>query len=423
MIKFLFTGLMRDRGRSLMPTLVVTLGVMLTVFMYCYLLGVMGDMIEYNANFSTGHVKITTQSYLENIDQKPNDLALINTSELKAELNEMFPDIEWAERISFGGLLDVPDENGETRIQGTVAGMAFDLLSDSKEIERINLKRALQKGNLPTSPNEILISDELADKMDIAIGEPVTLISSTMMGGMAIYNFNVCGTVTFGSSALDRGGIVTDISGIRMALDMDDATSELLGYLDSEVYYDEKAKEVAATFNQKYANSNDPFKPVMIRLQEQSFLAEYLDLVDSMGGLVISLFMIVMAIVLWNTGLIGGLRRYGEVGVRLAMGEGKGHIYRSMIIESILIGIVGSIFGTILGLGFAYLLQEVGIDVSGMMKNSTMMMQSVFRAKITPPAFYIGFIPGIFSIVLGTMLAGVGIYKRKTAQLFKELEH
>jgi hypothetical protein len=28
----------------------------------------------------------------------------------------------------------------------------------------------------------------------------------------------------------------------------------------------------------------------------------------------------------------------------------------------------------------------------------------------------------VISTVVGTMLAGVGIYKRKTAQLFKELE-
>jgi putative ABC transport system permease protein len=129
-----------------------------------------------------------------------------------------------------------------------------------------------------------------------------------------------------------------------------------------------------------------------------------------------------MSIVLWNTGLIGGLRRYGEIGVRLAVGEEKGHIYRSMIFESIFIGIIGSFLGTLIGLGFSYWLQEVGIDIGDMMKNSKMMMPTVIRSNITPTAYYLGFIPGLFSVVLGTMLSGIGIYKRKTAQLFKELE-
>jgi len=51
------------------------------------------------------------------------------------------------------------------------------------------------------------------------------------------------------------------------------------------------------------------------------------------------------------------------------------------------------------------------------------MIPSVFRAKIDSPAYYLGFIPGLFSVVLGTMLSGIGIYKRKTASLFKELEN
>ena len=63
-----------------------------------------------------------------------------------------------------------------------------------------------------------------------------------------------------------------------------------------------------------------------------------------------------------------------------------------------------------------------GIDISSMTQDSTMMMQNVMKAKITTDAYYIGFIPGLIATVLGTALAGIGIYKRKTAQLFKELQ-
>ena len=51
-----------------------------------------------------------------------------------------------------------------------------------------------------------------------------------------------------------------------------------------------------------------------------------------------------------------------------------------------------------------------------------MMYPSVIRAKITKETYYIGFFPGLFSTVFGTALSGIGIYKRQTAQLFKELE-
>ena len=423
MIKFLFIGLIRDRGRSLMPVLIVAIGVMLSVFMYCYLLGLMGDMIDFNARFATGHVKIMTQAYAENQDQNPNDLALLETNILIENLKMEFPDMDWVQRIKFGGLIDVPDENGETLTQGTGIGMAYDIISgNSTEVERMNLEKALVKGTLPKNKNEILLSDDFAEKLNVSPGQSITLISSTMYGEMAISNFKVVGTIIFGTAVLDKGGIVADISGIQEALNMENAAGEILGFLNSKVYLDEEAMNIAAVFNEKHNTPDDEFSPIMKRLKEQSFLSSYLDLVDSMQGIIITMFILVMAIVLWNTGLIGGLRRYGEIGVRLAIGENHGHIYKMMIYESILIGLVGSVIGTIVGLFLAYLMQEIGIDISSIMRNNTLMMQSVFRAKITPPAFYIGFIPGIFAIVLGTMLSGIGIYRRKTAQLFKELE-
>jgi putative ABC transport system permease protein len=160
----------------------------------------------------------------------------------------------------------------------------------------------------------------------------------------------------------------------------------------------------------------------MKSLSHQGSMGQYVKMADYWANYITVFFVFAMSLVLWNAGLLGGLRRYGEIGVRLAMGEEKGHVYRTMIFESVMIGLAGSVIGTILGLFFAWLLQKYGIDISGMMKTSSLMMPPTIKARITPPDFYIGFIPGLFSTVLGTMLSGRGIYKRQTARLFKELE-
>jgi putative ABC transport system permease protein len=147
-----------------------------------------------------------------------------------------------------------------------------------------------------------------------------------------------------------------------------------------------------------------------------------MDQISKVGGLVVFVFVLSMSLVFWNAGLLGGLRRYIEFGTRLAIGEDYSHIYRTMIYESVLIGIAGSITGTIVGLSLSLYLQNHGIDIGSMMKSSSIMMPAVFHARITAPAFFIGFIPGLLSTIAGTALSGIGIYKRKTAQLFKELE-
>jgi putative ABC transport system permease protein len=179
---------------------------------------------------------------------------------------------------------------------------------------------------------------------------------------------------------------------------------------------------VARRFNEVFTKSDDEFSPVMVPLGQQSNFEEYLNYAEAMGAVIVGIFVLAMSIVLWNSGLMNGLRRYGEIGVRLAMGESKGRLYRSMIFESCFIGIAGSILGTALGLAVSYYMQYTGIDFGDMMPKSSMLISNVIRAQVTPASYFIGFFPGVFASVTGAMFAGIGIYKRQTAQLIKELE-
>lgn len=419
---FLFKGLMRDRTRSLLPIIVVALGVMITVFLQSYMSGVLGDSIESTANFTTGHLKVMTKAYNQNMSQLPNDLALTGVDTLKENLQKQYPEISWTDRIQFGGLLDAPDSEGETRSQGSVMGMGIRLIGTDDEINRMNLRSNLKRGKFPSQAGEILLSDQLFRKMNLHLGDKVTLISSSMYGDMAMYNFKVSGTMHFGINVLDRGTMFADIADVRLALNMENAAGEVLGFLKNASYDDKLAIKIANTYNKQRVNTGDEFTPIMLPLRDMNGMAYFVAYAEQIQFIIVSIFIFAMSIVLWNAGLLGGLRRYGEFGLRLAIGEEKHEIYRSLVVEAFLIGVVGSIIGVILGLIISWYMQEYGIDVGEMMKDSTFMMPTVLRSHISFTTFYIGFIPGIFSTVIGAMLAGIGIYKRQTANLFKELE-
>lgn len=425
MIKFLLKGIIGDKSRSLLPAIIITIGVTLTIVLSGTLRGIMGDMIDQNARFDTGHVKIMTKPYAENIAQIPNDLALLDVKEMKGQLAKEYPTIEWVERIKFGGLADVPDSSSlsGSKGQGPAVGFAYDLFSeDSKEVERLNILSSIVKGSLPSKPREVLIGDQLAENLKIKLGDEVTYMGSTMNGSMTFENFIVAGTVKFGMAAMDKGAIIMDISDVKKVLDMEDAVGELLGYLPGAIYNDEEAQQLVTSFNEKYSISTDEFAPIMLSLKEQNGLASYIDYVDYFAAIFVGVFVFAMSIVLWNTGLLGGLRRFKEFGIRLALGETKGHIYKTLVYEAFFIGLVGSIIGTVIGLAGVYYLQQNGIDYGDELKGSTMLMPTIMRAKFTGDLLYIGFIPGWFAMVFGNMLSGIGIYKRSTASLFKDLE-
>lgn len=423
MIKFLFKGLIRDRSRSFFPLFTVAAGVLLTVVLYNWLGGFEDSLIRTSARLDAGHVKVMTRAYAEEADQIPNDLALVETGALLESLKTHYFGLIWTPRIKFGGLLDIPDENGETKAQGPVAGIAVDLFSPGgKEREILNLGKAVVRGRLPENTGEILISDAFARKLGVEPGETATLISSTMYGSMSMANFIVSGTIRFGVMAMDRGAMVADLGDVRSTLDMQDSAGEILGFFDDLLFRDKKAIPLAASFNSRYEKTDDEFAPMMVTLKEQGGLGDMLNMTQQYIWIFYSIFIAVMSIVLWNAGLMGSLRRYGEMGMRLAIGENHGHIYRTLVLESTVIGFFGTVFGTLLGLAISYYLQAKGINIASLMENASIMMPEVMRARVSLSSYVVGFIPGMLATLIGSSISGLGIYKRQTAQLFKELE-
>ena len=427
MMYFLIKGLLRDRSRSLFPVIIITITVTIVIFAIGFMKGSMNSVFQSTAVIISGHEKVVTRAYKEESQMLPNDLALLNVDQIIRNLDKEYPDHFWSPRITFGGLLDMPDKNGETKDQGPVYALGIDLLkTGSRIIEIWELDKNLVNGRLPKTFNEALIGQKLADKLNITVGDTATYIGTTMHNAFTTYNFTIVGTFDLQKGQADSQMMLVDISGARKALDMENAASEILGFTHSLFYDDDKAVSLRSNYNENYSDSSDIFSPVMMALRDSSQqMGDMVEFVDAFLMIIGTIFLIIVMVVLWNMGLMNGLRRYGEIGLRLAMGESKGVVYRSMIVEAVIIGLTGTMIGTGLGLSIVYYVQENGIDYSEVvatMSTASMVMPNVFYAKITPDLYYIGFIPGLIATVLGTMLAGIAIYKREMAQLFKELE-
>ena len=426
MLKFVLKGILRDRSRSLFPIIVVSLIVALVIFNRGFLVGTMNGMFRDTAVISSGHVKIMTHAYQKESQLLPNDLALMNVGEIVEILHLVYPDYFWSPKISFAGLLDLPDEQGETKSQGPVMAYGIDFLSDnSRQHELWELEKRIVTGRMIQKSDDALVGHKLADKLGLSLGDRVTYIGTTMNNAFTTFNFTVVGTFNLGMGPLDKQMMLVDIEGARQALDMEDAASEILGFTHDLYYNDDNAITIRNEFNANHSDTTDIFRSSMIALRDANQMGTMIDLVDWSVFIILGIFLSIAMIVLWNMGIMSGLRRYGEIGVRLAMGETKGQVYRSLILESVIIGTIGTIVGTLIGLPLTYYVQEVGIDYSAAFENlnsTTMIMSTVFYTKVTPDLYYIGIIPGVLATVFGTMLAGRAIYKREMAQLFKELE-
>ena len=426
MIKFLAKGLIRDKTRSLFPTIIITITVAIVIFALGFMRGMLNSVFLDTAIIISGYQKVVTKAYKEEIQMLPLDLALLDVKDMISDLKRNYPNYFWSPRINFGGLIDIPDDNKETRSQSPVMAIGIDFFSnDSRQTELWELNKIIIDGNPPKSSNEILISSKLAKKLEVSTGQEATFIGSTMDNAFTTYNFNISGVFNLNKGQTDKQMILLDISGAQKALDMQGAATEILGFTNDLFYDDKNAIEIRSNFNRTNNHSSDIYSPIMIALRDTSQMGTMVDFSNAALAVIGGIFLVIVMIVLWNMGLMNGLRRYGEIGLRLAMGESKGQVYRSMITEAIIIGLTGTIFGTGLGISITYYFQENGISYAEALEEmalTDMVMPNIFYSKVTPDLFYVGLLPGLLATVLGTMLAGLAIYRREMAQLFKELE-
>ena len=426
MIKFLAKGLIRDKTRSLFPTIIITITVAIVIFALGFMRGMLNNVFLDTAVIMSGYEKVVTRAYKKEMQMLPLDLALMDIEKMISDLNRDHPNYFWSPRINFGGLIDIPDENKETRSQSPIMAIGIDFFSNkSRQTELWKLDQIIVDGHPPRSPNDILISSKLAKKLEVSTGQEATFIGSTMDNAFTTYNFNISGIFNLNKGQTDKQMILLDIAGAQEALDMDEAATEILGFTNDLFYNDEDAIEIRSSFNETNRDSSDIFTPIMIALRDTNQMGTMVDFSNAALAVIGGIFLVIVMIVLWNMGLMNGLRRYGEIGLRLAMGESKGQVYRSMITEAVIIGLTGTLLGTGLGLSITYYVQENGISYAEALEEmalKNMVMPNVFYSKVTPDLFYVGLLPGLLATVLGTMLAGLAIYRREMAQLFKELE-
>ena len=431
MITFLFKGILRDKSRFLFPFLIVTIGVALVISLVGFMEGTMMGMIDNTANLDTGHLRLVNKPFYDEEHLRPLDRSLAAQKETREWLEKNSSDkVKWCPRIRWGAILDVPDEKGDTVSQTPIVGMALELKNKgSLELKRLRLDESLVGGKFPELKNEMLMGDQLAKTLGIELGREVTLIGQSFDGGLVADNYRVVGLVKFGVSAMDKKMVLIDLSDAQNSFYMEDMITDWLGFMPARFSLN-KYEEIKRNMTQPLSQwiEKPPIswakddRPILLTIRDQQNIGSMTDKFNIIKGFVVGIFTFLMILVLWNAGILNGIHRYGEMGLRLAFGESHWKVIFNLGVEGLFIGILGTITGCLFGGAFAWYLQEVGINMGDSFAQSGLMINDIVRASLTTGAFIQGIVPGVFASVAGNLVASLAIFKRSEANLFRELE-
>ena len=218
----------------------------------------------------------------------------------------------------------------------------------------------LADGEWPSGDGEIAIDKATAEKQGFAIGQTVGAF-----GDGPVSDYRVSGIVTFGSADSLGGATITvfDLGTaqklfdkrakfdlIRVGASPGTSEAELVSQIQPLLSETTQVKGAEA---QAAADSKET--------QEGMSIIKYVLL--GFGG--ISLF--VGSFVIANTLAITVAQRMRELATLRTLGASRGQVLRSVVLESVAIGVIGSVAGLFLGLGIAVglmaLLETLGIEL------------------------------------------------------------
>ena len=223
--------------------------------------------------------------------------------------------------------------------------------------------------------------------------------------------------------------VLIDLADAQQTFYMENMVTDWLGFLPASYSYD-KYEKIKHRIEQglKTLTQNPPEdwasddEPIVLSILDQRNIGEIIRKFELIRGVIVLIFTFLMVLVLWNAGLINGIHRYGEMGLRLAMGETHKALMASLAGEAFAIGLLGAVAGCLAGGTVVYFLQEVGVDMGDAMAQSGMMINDVVRGRLTVEGFIRGVIPGMTASVAGSLIASLAIFQRSEANLFRELE-
>ena len=220
----------------------------------------------------------------------------------------------------------------------------------------------ITSGHAPRGADEVMVDADTADKHHLKIGDELRTIAMTgevraRISGIASFTVTNPGaavvfldTATAQQKLLGRAGVFTHIS-VTAASGVDDAqlkrnVAAALG--DQGAYKLQTQKEAAASNKDSMGSFLDVMKYAMLGFAGIAFL--------------VGIFLIV------NTFSMLVAQRTREIGLMRAIGSSRKQVNRSVLVEAVLLGVVGSVFGVGAGVGLAVglmkLMGSMGMELS-----------------------------------------------------------
>lgn len=345
LLKLAWRNIWRNKRKSLIVLGSVVVGIVAVIFFDGLSHGMIRQMLFNQISSSVAHIQIHKKGFSDN---KVVSNYLPDYKKVEEVIKKERGITAYSKRVIAFGLLSSATSSSGVYIYG---------VNPEQEAKVSKIKSSIVEGSyLDDNKHGIVIGKKLAEKLDVSIGSKVVIMANTPDGSIGSDLFRITGLYQTFSSEFDKANIYIHINTAQQMLEIGDKIYEFAIWLNNYQLTDKIQAGLNSELNDKYeVLSYRDLLPMLIyqmELYNESMWIFYL---------IIGLALIFGII---NTMLMSVFERVNEIGVLMAVGMKNGKIYLMFVLEALVIGVLGTIAGLMIGLLIHWPISISGIDFS-----------------------------------------------------------
>ena len=339
-------NLLRYRRRTTLTALLITLGIMAVLLFLALAGSFKALMVGQITDSMLGHLQIHHKGYVASLDNLPLNLMMkpAMVAKAEAELKKLPQVAAYSPRIKFGAMFSNYTETTNIRLNA--------VYPQQEEATCPLLPGRVIAGSLKgglVQPGHILVPELIARGMKVKVGDTVVLVATNEQGAVNGQSFVVQGILEGISGPGGRDGYI-NIQDARSLLRLgDDAVSEIAVRLKDPDTLPQVMKTLKGTLGQLRNKQGKPALEIhdWEKLTPFSNVAKMIDLMT----LFIQVMLVAIVLIsIMNVMLMAVYERLREIGTLAAIGTPPGRILGLFLSEGLLLGLAGSLVGTLLSL-------------------------------------------------------------------------
>lgn len=352
--KIALRNLMRYKRRTLLTSMLITLGVLMVILFSGLSGSFKAMMIGQITDSNLAQIQIHKKGYVSSIDTMPLNLALNPKDYKKIErILKENPDIEaWSPRIKLNAMLSNFAETTNIRLNAIDPEKEMEVCPNVSERMKF---RGSKSPDILIKPGEIILPDKLAKGMKIKIKDSVVLVAHNRDGSVNGLNFTVAGIIESLLGPQGKEGYI-HINDARSLLRME--KPEVIEVALRVKNFDE-LDAVYADIKTQLAKFKNKKEKAAFEIHTWEKLSPFFNIARMIDFMTITMKLIMIAIVLisiLNVMIMSVYERVREIGTMSAIGTSPGKIMGMFLAEGLSLGLISTLAGNVIGIFGIYIL-------------------------------------------------------------------